>query len=130
MRLLGKAHEELGMIYQGLKWYRLACAEAPDTREPWCELATATYRLSMWPESYGAALSALNIKDKQAVYTMAPEVWGFKPHDYAAIAAWHLGLKKQALFHGQNALDLDPENLRLIENLKHYKNETLESIDK
>jgi glycosyltransferase involved in cell wall biosynthesis len=124
MRLLGKAHEELGMIYEGLKWYRLACAEAPDTREPWCELATATYRLSMWPESYGAALSALNIKDKQAVYTMDPSVWTEKPYDYASIAAWRLGLKEQAIEFCKKALEFNPTDTRLLNNLSQMEEVT------
>jgi len=121
MRLLGKAHEELGMIHEGLKWYRLACAEAPDTREPWCELAVATYRLSMWPESYGAALSALNIKDKQAVYTMDPSVWTEKPYDYASIAAWRLGLKDQAIEFCKKALEFNPTDTRLLTNLQQME---------
>lgn len=121
MRLLGKAHEELGMIHEGLKWYRLACAEAPDTREPWCELAIATYRLHMWPESYGAALSALNIKDKQAVYTMDPSVWTEKPYDYASIAAWRLGLKDQAIEFCKKALEFNPTDTRLLTNLQQME---------
>ena len=124
MRLLGKAHEELGMVHEGLKWYRLACAEAPDTREPWCELATITYRLNMWPESYGAALSALNIKDKQAVYTMDPSVWTEKPYDYASIAAWRLGLKEQAIEFCKKALEFNPTDSRLLTNLSQMEEVT------
>ena len=124
MRLLGKCHEELGMIYEGLKWYRLACAEAPDTREPWCELATITYRLSMWPESYGAALSALSITDKQAVYTMDPSVWTEKPYDYASIAAWRLGLKDQAIEFCKKALEFNPTDTRLLNNLSQMEEVT------
>jgi glycosyltransferase involved in cell wall biosynthesis len=124
MRLLGKCHEELGMIYEGLKWYRLACAEAPDTREPWCELATITYRLSMWPESYGAALSALGITDKQAVYTMDPSVWTEKPYDYASIAAWRLGLKDQAIEFCKKALEFNPTDTRLLNNLSQMEEVT------
>jgi tetratricopeptide (TPR) repeat protein len=124
MRLLGKSHEELGMIHEGLKWYRLACAEAPNTREPWCELATATYRLSMWPESYGAAVSALNITDKQAVYTMDPSVWTEKPYDYASIAAWRLGLKEQAIEFCKKALEFNPTDTRLLTNLSQMEEVT------
>ena len=124
MRLLGKAHEELGMMHESLKWYRLACAEAPDTREPWCELATITYRLNMWPESYGSALSALNIKDKQAVYTMDPSVWSEKPYDYASIAAWRLGLKEQAIEFCKKALEFNPTDTRLLTNLSQMEEVT------
>lgn len=119
MRLLGKSYDELG--WDGLTWYRRACAEAPNTREPWCELANACYRKHLWEECYAAASNALNIKDKQLVYTMNPEVWGSQPHDLKAIAAYHLGIKKDAIEHGEKAVELDPTNQRLINNLEYYK---------
>ena len=118
MRLLGKAHAELGDTHQALKWFRLAVAEAPNTREPWVELSMQTYRLSMWAESYAAAKSALQITDKQAVYTMDPEVWGEKPWDLASVAAWNLGLKDEAVNLCQEALKFAPEDSRLLANLQ------------
>jgi tetratricopeptide (TPR) repeat protein len=121
MRLLGKSHDELGNGHEAMKWYRRACAEAPNTREPWVDLAMACYRRGLWAETYGAAKSALAIKDKQLVYTCDPEVWGAKPHDLAALGAWHLGLKDEALEQGRIAVDLAPEEERLRENLEWYE---------
>jgi hypothetical protein len=46
-----------------------------------------------------------------------PEVWGALPHDYASIAAWHLGLKEEALRHGRLALDKEPGNERFAANV-------------
>lgn len=116
LRLLGKAHDELRL--DGLKWYRLAVAEAPNTREPWVDLALATYRRSMWTESYAAACSALAIKDKQLVYTCDPEVWTEKPYDLASIAAWHLGFKDQAVEFCKEALKFKPDDVRLLKNFE------------
>lgn len=117
MRLLGKSYAELGNQWEAIKWFRLGVAEAPGTREPWCELAMICYRHGMWAECYAAALSALNIKDKQLVYTMNPDVWTEQPHDLASIAAWNLGLVDSAIEHCQKALEFAPENIRLIDNL-------------
>jgi len=119
MRLLGKSYDELG--WDGIGWYRKACAEAPNTREAWCDLAMACYRKSMWQECFAAASNVLAIKDKELVYTMDPSVWGSKPHDLLAISAHHIGLKDLALEHGQIAVDLEPNNERLIKNLEFYK---------
>lgn len=118
MRLLGKSHEELGNIAEGLKWYRLAVAECPWTREPWVDLAMSTYRQSMWAESYSAAMSALSIIDKQLVYTMDPAAWTEKPYDLASIAAWNLGLKDQAIEFVKKALEFNPNDERLLSNLE------------
>jgi tetratricopeptide (TPR) repeat protein len=117
MRLLGKSYSEKGNTTEALKWFRLAVAEAPGTREPWVELSAQCYKLSMWTESYAAAKSALQITDKQAVYTMDPSVWGEKPWDYASIAAWNLGLKDEAVQLCQKALELAPQDSRIGRNL-------------
>ena len=75
----------------------------------------------MWPECYSAAKNALAIKDKALVYTMDPSVWGYKPHDLAAISAYYLGLYLEAVEQGEIAVNLQPEDGRLIENLRYYK---------
>jgi len=119
MRLLGKCYEELNE--DGTEWLKKACKEAPNTREPWVELATAYYRRGAWRDCYESCKSALLVKDKEAVYTMDPSVWGSRPHDLLAVAAYHLGLKDEAIEHGQIAVDLDPHDTRLITNLAFYK---------
>ena len=121
MRLLSKSYAALGNHWESMAWARKACAEAPNTREPWVDLSLACYSRSMWPEAYAAAKNALAIKDKALVYTMDPEVWGSKPHDLLAIAAHHLGLKEEAIEHGQIAVDLSPDDERLKNNLEFYK---------
>lgn len=60
------------------------------------------------------------MKNKDLVYTMDPSVWGAKPHDLLAISAYHLGLKNDAIEHGRIALELDPDNTRLQNNLTYY----------
>jgi tetratricopeptide (TPR) repeat protein len=118
MRLLGQAYAELGNGDESLKWLRRATAEAPNTREPWVDLAMAAYRREMWHESLSAAMMALEIKDKALVYTMDPSVWGAKPYDLAAIAAWRLGMKEMARVLCQKAIELEPTDLRLLQNLE------------
>ena len=123
MRLLGQSHEHLNNWDESIKWYRLACAEAPNTREPWVDLSACTYKRSMWAESYSAALLALKIIDKQAVYTMDPSVWTEKPYDYASIAAWNLGIKDQAIEFCKKALEFNPSDTRLLRNLEQMTEE-------
>jgi hypothetical protein len=62
-------------------------------------------------------MRALSIKDKQLVYTCDPEVWGFKAHDLASIAAWHIGLKDISIEQAKLAVEAAPDNLRLKSNL-------------
>lgn len=119
MRLLGKTYDALGQ--DGRTWYRKACVEAPNTREPWVELAQSCYAKQEWQECYDSCKRALEIKDKALVYTMNPDVWGALPHDLLAISAYHLGIKKESILHGKIAVDLEPANDRLINNLQYYQ---------
>lgn len=117
MRLLGKSYEHLGKITESVKWYRAAVAEAPNTREPWVDLAMSAYNRKDWDESYYACHQAFKIKDKQLVYTCDPEVWDAKPHDLLAIAAFNLGKKQEALEHAKIALSMKPQDTRLANNV-------------
>lgn len=118
MRLLGKAYDALGQ--DGREWYRKACQEAPDTREPWVELAQSCYARKAWQECFDSAMAALKIKDKSLVYTMNPEVWGALPYDLAAISAYNLDKQEAAIEYGTAALDLEPNNQRFKNNLQFY----------
>lgn len=120
MRSLGKAYDEKLDYWQALKWYRMAIAEAPGTREPWVDFAMSAYRKQMWKECFHASTMALEIKDKELVYTCDPEVWGSKPYDLAAISAHNLGLKDEAIRYGQAAVNLSPGDERLARNLEYY----------
>jgi tetratricopeptide (TPR) repeat protein len=123
MRLLGQAYAELGQPQESLEWYIKATQEAPNTREPWVDLSKAYYDRKDWSNCYSAAKSALDIKHKELVYTCDPAVWGAKPYDLAAIAAWNLGMTDEAKMHGSVAVEYEPNNERLVSNLRYYMGE-------
>lgn len=118
MRLLSQSNSELGNHWEAFKWARRATAEAPNTREPWVDLAMLSYRFGMWADCLYAANKALEIKDKALVYTMDPSVWTEKPYDLASIAAWNLGQKDLARQMCVEALKFAPNDNRLIKNLE------------
>jgi glycosyltransferase involved in cell wall biosynthesis len=118
MRVMGRSYQELGQHGEALSWFRRACSEAPHTREPWCELAKECYLTHRWAESLGAALTCLGITQREFLYTVDPEVWGWQPHDWASIAAWNLGLHELSYEHAKKAVELAPSDLRLRQNLE------------
>lgn len=69
-------------------------------------------------------MTALDIKNRELVYTVDPSVWGALPHDLAALAAWHLGLRDEAVKHGGAALAIEPTNPRLLQNFGYYSSKT------
>lgn len=116
-RVMGRCYNELGDAWNAEKAFHQAAAEAPNTREPWCELATLMYRQHRWEECFAFSMRALRIKDRAAVYTCDPAVWGSQPHDFAAISSYHLGLLEVAKEQALLAIEKDPDDGRLKGNL-------------
>jgi tetratricopeptide (TPR) repeat protein len=119
MRMIGASKMRLGL--DGIKWFRMAVAEDPTIRDNWFDLAVMTYKTSRWTECYGAAKTALTITENTAQHTGSTETWGYLAYDYVAIAAHNLGLKNEAIKYGEIALQMQPDDQRLITNLKYYK---------
>ncbi len=97
-------------------WLLRACAESPERREPWVDLAQYYYDTRNWSGSYYAAIRALSITEKPLEYLCEPTAWGAAPHDLASIAAWNLNIKLEALKLSIDALKLNPTDERLRSN--------------
>jgi tetratricopeptide (TPR) repeat protein len=106
---------------EGEAWLLRAAAEAPDTREPWLDLAILYYHRQDWTSSLAAAERCLKITERPATYINEPEAWGPAPYDYGAIAAFRLGLQERALEWGLHAYLMDPHDPRLKANMKWYR---------
>lgn len=102
-------------------WLLRACAEASDRREGWVELAMLYHDQQRWEACLAAAVRALEIKDKPLEYLCEEQAWGSLPHDLAAVAAFRLGLYATAERHGKTAVELNPNDERLIGNLEIYR---------
>lgn len=123
MRVIAGAYKELRDFDNALKWARDACSEAPGTREPWCLLADICYHTYRWSEMFGAAMTALYIVQREKLYTVDPAVWGYQAHDWASISAWNLGMKDVALEHARKCVEMEPNDIRLRQNLKLIEDE-------
>ena len=102
-------------------WLNLAIKEAPDRREAYVELAQHYYNHKEWSECLDTAQKALEITNKPLEYLCEEFAWGSAPWDYAAIAAYNLGLTDMALEYGMKAVELNPTDERLQRNLMFYK---------
>lgn len=99
-------------------WLLRACAESPDRREPWIELAGYYYVNSRWIECLSAVESALTIKEKPLEYLCEAESWGSHPYDMATVAAWNVGMRELAIEYCKSAVAIEPNNERFSNNLK------------
>lgn len=119
-RTIGRCLFEMGHKDRAWTAFMEAMMEAPGTREPWAELAKLAHDLHRWKDCYWAATKGLEITDRLAVYTCDPEVWGTILHEYAAFAAWNLGLKSEAVKHMQDAAAKAPDNQWIRDHLDFY----------
>ena len=101
-------------------WLQLAIEEAPGRREALVDMAKHQYEQENWLDCYAASISALSIAEKPLEYLCEDFAWGAAPHDYAAISSYRLGKFEEAVKHGENALNLAPNDERLKTNLDYY----------
>jgi glycosyltransferase involved in cell wall biosynthesis len=120
LRTMAKCYGSLGMGTEELDSAINSTKEGQNLRENWVLLAEIYQKRKEWRQSFAAATTALNIQVRDYAYTSDESVWGSRAYDAAAIAAHYLALKKSAIKYGQQALDLDPANPRLVQNMAWY----------
>jgi glycosyltransferase involved in cell wall biosynthesis len=102
-------------------WLFRALAEDSRRRETWAELAMFYYKNSNWIGCYTAALRGLEIKDRTLDYLSEAWAFGSLLDDIAAVSCYHLKMADEAIKHGLKALESDPGDGRLHNNLIYYK---------
>ena len=120
LRIIGKSWDLLGEGDLAMRAFRMAVNEAEMVREPWVDLAESCQKNKKWDESFFAATRALSITKRDYAYTSDESVWGSRPYDAAAIAAYYLGYIEQAKELGMEAWTRDMTNPRLKSNLEWY----------
>lgn len=100
-----------------LGWLLRACAESPDRREPWMELAQLYYEQKNWEGCLYATSQALAIKDKPLEYLCEADAWGSLPYDLHSIAAWYLNMEKSSFSSAATALEISGGDQRILNNL-------------
>lgn len=111
----------LATLEDAEKWLLRACAECPERREGWADLAYHYYGQNDWASCYAACVRGLTITEKPLEYLCEDFAWGSLLYDLAAIAAYQLGMTDRAIEYTERALEMEPDNERLQGNLKTYK---------
>lgn len=97
-----------------------AVATDPSRREAKIALAQHFYRKNDWANCYKWSTEALQIKTKPLDYMCEEFAWDHTPYDLAALAAYNLNKFDQALEYGTKAVELNPNDSRLVANLAWY----------
>lgn len=105
------------------QWLLRAAAEDPGRRETWADLAMTYYGKNDWPNCLATSVRGLAIKERSFDYMSEAFAWGPLLYDLAAISSYRLGMKEQAIMYGEKAVEISPEDPRLLSNLKWYRGE-------
>ena len=116
MRYLATMHPD-----EAEYWLLRACGEYPNGAEVWTDLAKHYYKIENWIGMYFAAKRAVTIPYSAGLYLTEPDAYGWWPNDMVALAAHRIGLIHEALKYGEIAIDLNPTDQRLKDNLFFYK---------
>jgi glycosyltransferase involved in cell wall biosynthesis len=120
LRYISRCYRYLGKLLDSQQWAIKSTLEWPWSREPWLELARAAHVNKDWNTCFWASEKCLSITERKMTYISDSSCWGSEPYDHAALAAYNLELYDRALLYGKKALNLDPDNKRLSDNLKFY----------
>ena len=103
-----------------LSWLDRARIEAPHRRETWLDLAEELHAQADWLNLFWACTNGIEKTHRTGSYLDDAQCWGFRLFDLGAIAAWHLNTMDRAVEWGQKAIELDPDNQRLKDNLDFF----------
>lgn len=121
MRFIARSYKEKGNILESRKWLYRAIGEAPHTREPYVELALLEYMDGNWVGVYHMAKEALKIQERPMLYINEAFAWDHTVYDIGSIGAYYLGLYGEAMELISKALEIAPNDERLINNYNIIK---------
>jgi len=116
MRYISRSYRSMNKFKESQEWAIKATLEWPYTREPWLELARATYANHDWHTCFWAVNKCLEITEPTRTYMGNSDCWGAEPYDIGGIAAWNLEYKDISQKFCLAAFKHNPSDRRLRKN--------------
>lgn len=121
MRFIARCYQNLKDIDSARAWLDKAIKEAPHLRDALVERALLEYQLENFDQVEHFCFRALQIKTHQKSYINEPFSWDGTVYDLLAISAYNLKRYAQAVYFVELALDYKPEDIRLLNNYRIFK---------
>lgn len=116
MRFIAHCYKRTDRMTEARSALLQACAEAPLARESWHDLAKFCLEQKDWAGGVWAAQRTLEITHMPRDHTRDAVAWGIGPYDVGSICAYYNRQPELAREWLNKALELEPENPRLIKN--------------
>ncbi len=127
MRFISRCYKKLEKYDEARMWLSLAKEEAPYLREPFCESGILEYECEDYYMASLDFLRALEITNVYKSYINESFCNDFNIYDMLSICEYNLKDKGLALFYINEALKIDCDNERLLNNRDIILNEINES---
>lgn len=121
MRFISRCYINLNRRNEAKLWLQKAIIESPNQREGYVELAMLEFDNKNYFEVIVNCLKAKTILKNEMIYINEPFCWDSTIDDLLSISYYYLGLKDEALYYVNRALEYDNKNERLIENKKIFQ---------
>ena len=125
MRFIARSYQELNRYEEARMWLDKAIIETPYLREPYVERAILEYKRENWNDVTKYCKEALKIVNHEKNYINEKFCWDHTIFDLLSISNFYQNNLYDALKYSNKAIELAPNNKRLIENNKIIK-ETIE----
>lgn len=121
MRFISRAYRNLGRKREAKMWLDLAKIETPYLREPFVESAFLEFEERNFDKVIENLKIALNILKIRKNYINEPFCYDDTIYDLMSVACFYTGKKAEAIYYLEKALELNPDNERLKNNMKLMK---------
>jgi glycosyltransferase involved in cell wall biosynthesis len=116
-RAAGEAFKQFKNLEMARDWFTKGVKEAPDQLEAWFPLSQFCYEIKNWQGCWDAAIKVLSL-EKQTHYLIDDTVWDWRCFDMLAISGWYLDKKDKAIEYAIKAIQGNPNEQRLKDNLE------------
>jgi tetratricopeptide (TPR) repeat protein len=119
---LGDNHRSMGDPDKAIYYYNLSIAQEPSYREPYLLAAEICNERKNCNMAMGYVFEALAKSYRHFTWIERDNSWNEQADDILAVAYYWTGNKELALQHAEKAVELNPHDERLQQNLEFIKN--------
>ena len=116
MRFIARSYKNLKRYEEARMWLDKAIKEAPYLRDAYIEKALLEYEINNYQEVEKCCKDALKIKSHAKSYINEPFSWDYTVYDLLSISTFYLDKKEESLYYVNKAIELSPNNERLLNN--------------
>lgn len=116
MRFISRGYLHLNRKDEAKYWLQRAIKESPNQREGYVELAMLELDNENYLEVIINCLKAKTILTNAMIYINEPFCWDSTIDDLLSISYYNLGIKDEALYYINRAIELNPNDERLQKN--------------